>query len=92
MDTSVVIVYQGGATYTVWSNTSQPATTCSDEANWPATVNTSFTTTNNVIEVRIVYDLRNRSGPQGDGTKKDVWFDNISLSTSFTVTSREEVY
>ena len=92
MDTSVVIVYQGGATYTVWSDTSQPITACSDEANWPATVNTSFTTTNNVIEVRIVYDLRNRSGPSGDGTKKEVWFDTVSLSTSFTVVSRSEVY
>ena len=82
MDTSVVIVYQGGVTFTVWSDTSQPILIdCSNENNWPATVNTSFVTTNNVIEVRIVYDLRNRGGPQGDGTKKEAWFDNVSLTS-----------
>ncbi|MEK7279744.1 MAG: hypothetical protein AAB090_03750 [Nitrospirota bacterium] len=85
MDTSVVIVYQGGATFTAWSDASQPSNpSCSDRSTWnngtpPGQINVAFTTTDIVNQIRVTYDLRNRGGPSGDGSQKLVWFDEVKL-------------
>ncbi len=87
MDTSVVIVYQGGATFTAWSDDTQPSNpSCSNGGTWnngtpPGQINVTFTTIDIVNEIRITYDLRNRGGPSGDGSQKLAWFDEVKLIT-----------
>lgn len=81
MDTSVVVVYQGGATYIAWSDVSQPAnTTCATNGNTWSHVNVAFPTANDVVEIRLVYDLVNQNGAPGNDSQRQVWFDEIELS------------
>lgn len=101
MDVSVEIVYAGGGTPTVWSDTSQPSNpNCDNFATWnngspPGAVNVTFPTTDTVTTIRLVFDLRNRGGFWGIFSQKFAWFDSVSLTYgggSPAMLSWKEVY
>lgn len=85
MDISVVVVYQTLGVVTLWSDASQPSNlNCASVATWnngtpPGAVNIAFTPADDITQIRIAYDLRNRGGGAGAGSQKQVWFDSVSL-------------
>ncbi|OGP11772.1 MAG: hypothetical protein A2055_00975 [Deltaproteobacteria bacterium GWA2_47_9] len=73
-DMSVVILYQGGGTATIWSDTVENTTAFTS-------ITQTFVSANIITGIRLVYNLKNPSGPTGNDSQRKVWFDNVSLTS-----------